>query len=195
MIVKLIGLDDFEFELRYPDVTYGYFKSLIEYNDDKDVIYILNKIYDDLDVTVEYNGTRLINTKQMVYTDNLSLYYYYLIHLDNQLLYNLYLDKLINKHKFNVEYEINNPIIQQPVKQRQKQTRNYTKAKYVKQVTFDMFTGKETYLYSNAKTGDIIQSDNPDLLDELNGVKKKREKKVKSAGIPMSSMTFSFTKK
>ena len=61
-----------------------------------------------------------------------------------------------------------------------------------------MFTGEVVYQYINARTGDEVSSSNPDLLTELNAPKKKERKKsikIKSAGVPISAMTFSFKKK
>ena len=58
----------------------------------------------------------------------------------------------------------------------------------------DIFTGKETYIYENLRTLEKINVDNPNLLEELNAPKKKKVKKKKEVGVPISSMTFSFKK-
>ena len=61
-----------------------------------------------------------------------------------------------------------------------------------------MFTNKKVYIYENARTKEKIESNNPDLLDELNAPKKKERKKsikIKEVGVPISAMTFSFKKK
>ena len=52
-----------------------------------------------------------------------------------------------------------------------------------------MFTGKTNYIYSNLKTGEEIISDNPNLLEELNKSKEKKNKVTKVLSLPIG---FSF---
>ena len=66
--------------------------------------------------------------------------------------------------------------------------------KFIKYTTKDIFTEKETYIYENLRTLEKINSNNPNLLEELNTPKKKKIKKKKEVGVPISSMTFSFKK-
>ena len=67
-------------------------------------------------------------------------------------------------------------------------------SKISKYTTKDIFTGKETYIYENLRTLEKINSNNPNLLEELDAPKKKKVKKKKEVGVPISSMTFSFKK-
>ena len=53
-----------------------------------------------------------------------------------------------------------------------------------------MFTGQIIYVYTNLKTGETIKSTDGNKLDELNA--KKKVKREKSAGVPMSAMIFKF---
>ena len=46
------------------------------------------------------------------------------------------------------------------------------------------------HVYTNLKTGETIKSTDGNKLDELNS--KKKAKREKSAGVPMSAMTFKF---
>ena len=61
---------------------------------------------------------------------------------------------------------------------------------FSKAVTNDIFTGDERYIYENLKTGEIITSSNPDLLDTLNGPKKKKVKEPKTTFVPIGKIIF-----
>lgn len=182
--------------IRYPNITYSYFKSIQPYDDDEDLMYILADILVSLDCSVTFSNMRLISVGNMNYDRYVSDYYYYMLHIEDVYLYNICFDALISRHESNVQFELDNPIVKHEPKVK---TKKIVKAKgsnkFVRQVTTDLITNEETYIYSNSKTGEVINSSDPNLLDGLNGVKPKKEKRVKSVGVPMSSMTFTFKKK
>lgn len=194
-----IPLLNIEVDIKYPNVTYSYFKSLKEFRNDDDLIEILYSIEASLDCTMLFNNMQVVKTNTLVYDDALSTYYYYILHLDNQLLYNQYIDKLADIILKNTMFELSLPKYESVPKVtktvKKASTRKSTKKVYVKQITKDMFTGKETYLYVGGDD-DIIQSNDPDLIDENGHLKKKpkvkKEKKPKSSGVPLSSMMFDF---
>lgn len=191
----IIVRDDITLTIKYPEVTYSYWKNLIPYDNDEKLIDVLDSLLDHLDCSVTINNKRLLYTFNMMYEYTISLYYYYLLHIENQFLYNMWLEILIHVHSVNIDFERNNPIIIEPIKKINKTNTKRSSSNFVKQVTTDLITNEETYIYSNSKTGEIINSSDPNLLDGLNGVKPKKEKKVKSVGVPMTSMTFNFKKK
>lgn len=206
MIVKKKDVEDLIIDcgnsiltVKYPDINYSYWKNLKPYNTDDELSIILCSIAIDLDCSIIFGDKRLIQTSNMMYDYNISLYYYYLLHMEDQELYNFYFDCLITLHRDNIDFELNNPIIiptpKEMIKSKAKPKIN---GKFVRQITRDMFNGEETYIYSNSKTGETINSEDPNLLDSLNGIKPIKGKKVKQSKsnvVPISSMTFTFKKK
>lgn len=191
-----VQLDSCTLTIKYPDVTYSYWKTRIPYENDNQLSNILMNLLVSLDCSITFSNQRLLYTTHMMYDYHISEYYYYLLHMENQELYNYYFDLLLFRHEENIQFELDNPIIVREVKPKVKtKSKGKVSNKYVKQITTDLITNEEVYIYSNSKTGDTIQSSNPNLLDELNGIKPKKEKKVKYAGVPMTNMTFSFKKK
>ena len=188
-----------ELKLEYPSIDYMKFKSIYEYNNDFDLINILDKILKKLDCTIEYSCGRTCVTTFPIYNMTLSEYYFYLIRINNQFIYNNYIDKLIKRHIDNLIFEYEHPYA--PPISKKKSTTKKKKLppnKFFKQVTHDLFTDKEKYIYTNPRTREEIISDNPNMLDELNTSKKKERKKsikIKQTGVPISAMTFSFKKK
>lgn len=182
-------------EVQYPIIDYGKFKRLHEYNNDSDLIKILDNILKDLDCTKEYNGIRFRTTTYPIYSMFLSDYYFYVNKIVNQFIYNEYIDKLIKRHIDNIVFEHDNPYIinTKTNKKKKKSPPN----KFVKYTTKDMFTNKSKYVYCNYKTDEQVESDNPDLLDKLNAKisKRKQTSKRKQIGVPLSAMTFNFKKK
>ena len=59
-------------EVQYPIIDYSKFKRLHEYNNDSDLIKILDNILKDLDCTKEYNGIRFRTTTYPIYSMFLS---------------------------------------------------------------------------------------------------------------------------
>lgn len=199
MYVSPINNQQEELKLEYPSIDYMKFKSIYEYNNDFDLMNILDKILKKLDCTIEYSCGRTCVTTFPIYNMTLSEYYFYLIRINNQFIYNNYIDKLIKRHIDNLIFEYEHPYI--PPTNKKKVTSKKKKLppnQFFKQVTYDLFTNKETYIYINPRTKEEINSDNPNLLDELNAPKKRERKssiKIKRGGVPISAMTFSFKKK
>ena len=199
MYVNPINNQQEELKLEYPSIDYIKFKSIYEYNNDFDLINILDKILKKLDCTIEYSCGRTCVTTFPIYNMTLSEYYFYLIRINNQFIYNNYIDKLIKRHIDNLIFEYEHPYI--PPTNKKKVTSKKKKLppnQFFKQVTHNLFTNKETYIYINPRTKEEINSDNPNLLDELNAPKKRERKssiKIKRGGVPISAMTFSFKKK
>lgn len=156
----------------------------------------LKVILATIDCTREYDYGRPMMTSFLSYKLFMSDYYYQLLHIDNPIIYNIYIDKLINRHIKNILFEYNNPYIDK----RKTNNKNKTKRKkntinkYIKRVSYNLITGNKVYVYTNPKTNDVIESDNPNLEDKLNKIKFK-EKKTKSSKVPLSAMTFNFKNK
>lgn len=182
-------------EVQYPIIDYGKFKRLHEYNNDSNLIKILDNILKDLDCTKEYNGVRFRTTTYPIYSMFLSDYYFYVNKIVNQFIYNEYIDKLIKRHIDNIVFEHDNSYIVNTKSNKKK--KKSPPNKFVKYTTKDMFTNKSKYVYCNYKTDEQVESDNPDLLDKLNSKisKRKQNNKRKQIGVPLSAMTFNFKKK
>ena len=181
-------------KIEYPNIEYNDWKRTKEFNTDNDICSILDKILTNLNCKRVYEGKRVIMTTYPVYQMFINEYYYYLIKIANQFIYNQYFDKLINCHINNILFEVMNTFVQSPVKPYPKIKNKLPENKFIKYTTIDIFTGKETYIYENLRTLEKINSNNPNLLEELNAPKKKKVKKKKEVGVPISSMTFSFKK-
>lgn len=180
--------------INYPNVDYIYWKSVIDCKTDKDVIKVLEDKLNNLDCTKEYDCGRPMMTTYFNYNSVISDYFYYLYKLNNQLLYNEYINKFINRHIENIVFEYEHPYLDKSTKKVTKRKKTPAN-KFIKYVTFDIFTNEKIYVYENLYTKEQIKSNNPNLLEELNAPKKKERKKViknKHVGVPIEAMTFSF---
>ena len=183
-------------ELEIPNINYFDWKRFNECYTDKDIIIILEDYLAKLNCTIQFPSGRPMMTTYPMYQEYKNMYYYYLLKLTNQYIYNSYLDKLCKREYENIIFELITPYIVVTNKKEKKQSSNKRVInKFVKAVTKDLFTNEEIYVYENLKTGEIIKSKNPNLLEELNKPKKKEKKqKVKVASISFDAMTFSFKK-
>lgn len=182
-------------EICYPTIDYAKFKRLHDYNNDANLTEILNNILKDLDCSREYNGVRFRTTAHLIYNTFLSDYYFYLNKITNQFIYNQYVDKLIKRHVDNLIFEHEHPYVENNNKKKSTNKRKKSPPnKFIKYTTKDIFTNKTKYVYCNYKTDEQIVSEDGNMLDKLNSVKKKSTKS-KQIGVPMSAMTFSFKKK
>lgn len=197
MIVIWTNVDDdktINVDIDIPNINYFDWQRFTDCRSDEDIIVVLNDYLKKLDCTIEYSSGRPMMTTYPMYETYKGMFYYYLLKLNNQLLYNYYINKLCQREYNNIIFELENPY---RVKQEKSKTKPKTKKtipnKFVKAVTKDLFTGEEVYVYENLKTGEIIKSKNPDLLNELNSPKKKEKKqKTKVAFVAFEAMTFSF---
>lgn len=176
--------------LNINDYSIDYFKwiRLKQFKNDNDVINILYDIIIDLNCEIIYDYGRPMTTSSFSYNDKISEYFYYLNKLNNHILYNKYLDRLITRHIDNIIFEYLNPVA--PViktKSKKKKVKN----EFVKFKSKDLFTGEDNFIYENPKTGEKIISSDGNLLEELNK-KKKKEKRIKEIGVPISAMMFNF---
>lgn len=106
-----IELDGSIFIIKYPEVTYSYWKGLIPFENDEDISVILCNIAVSLDCSIVFSNQRLLMTTNMMYEHYVSEYYYYLLRMKDQELYNFYFYCLCNIHRDNIEFELNNPIV------------------------------------------------------------------------------------
>ena len=156
--------------------------------ENKDLYDILNGYLKDLDCTIEFKCGRPMMTTYTQYKVIIAEFLKILNKIPGYSIYNEYIDKLINRHIENILYEFNNPIVKKkPTKsKKQKDKPN----KWTKAITNDIFTGEERYIYENLKTGEIITSNNPDLLDTLNAPKKKKVKEQKTTFVTTGKIIF-----
>lgn len=197
MIVIWTDVDDdktINVNIDIPNINYFDWQRFTDCRTDEDIIVVLNDYLKKLDCTIEYSSGRPMMTTYPMYETYKGMFYYYLLKLNNQLLYNHYINKLCQREYNNIIFELENPY---RVKQEKSKIKTKTKKtipnRFVKAVTKDLFTGEEVYVYENLKTGEIIKSKNPDLLNELNSPKKKEKKqKPKVASVAFEAMTFSF---
>lgn len=142
-----------------------------------------------------YNDKLYYDTTSVIYNDVLNNYFRRLYTITNYIEYNYWFDKLINRIQENIIFEYNFKIShtmkEGPVKT--KKVSNGTKKstipnKWIRHETINLFDGKTTYIYENLKTGEQMESDNPDLLNELNAKHKKKT-------VSYTKFSFSFSKK
>lgn len=114
---------------------------------------------------------------------------YYILRITNPFVFNKIIRKIINVHKENIViYENEKEAAKfrniKPTKKKSSKAKN----KFYQEKQYDIF-GNLTYIYTNPKTGEVIQSDDPNLLETLNA----KHKKTKV--VSLDNMTFSFKKK
>lgn len=156
-----------------------------------DIYKELNSILTDLDCTRVFKSGRPMMIQYSQYKINIIKFIKLLNKIPGYSIYNEYIDKLINRHIENILFEFNNPIIKKkPTKSKKEKDKPN---KWIKAETNDLFTGEKRYIYENLKTGEIITSGNPDLLDELNAPKKKQKKEKEP--ISLKGIIFNFNTK
>lgn len=158
----------------------------------KDLYDILNDFLNDLDCTREYKCGRPMMTTYSQYKIVIAEFFKILYKIPGYSIYNEYVDKLINRHIENILFEFNNPIPKKKPTQSKKQKSKPNK--WIKAETNDLFTGEKRYIYENLKTGEIITSGNPNLLEELN-IKKQKKQLKEPQIISTEGIIFNFNKK
>lgn len=157
-----------------------------------DIYKELDSILTDLDCTRIFKSGRPMMIQYSQYKINIIKFIRLLNKIPGYSIYNEYIDKLINRHIENILFEFNNPIVKKKPTQSKKQKSKPNK--WIKAETNDLFTGEKRYIYENLKTGEIITSGNPDLLESLNASKpKKKKEEVKI--ISKEGLIFNFKKK
>ena len=175
-----------------------YFEFLRKHNED--YISCLNELLDtELDCTrINKKGKQLITTISYSYEMTIYLYIRILNKIKDYVVYNTYYDLLMNKHNDNLDFEkyytVEIPQKKTKVK-KEKVKKVKVENKFIRKVTSDLFTNKEIYIYFNPKTGEEIESDNPNLLDELNERLKNKRKSKSNNYIKPEHLHFNFNKK
>lgn len=140
---------------------------------------LLDKLLNELDSTILYKDTIVLPTNCWKYEDifNKCVRLLFTIPLYDYKKYNHYVELLLEKHNKNIEFEkeFNNKITDKKSVKSVKKSKSPNK--YFKYESTDLFTGELVYNYINYATGDDFYSSNPDLLEELNAPKKKKEPK------------------
>ena len=161
-----------------------------------DIYKQLDSILTDLDCSRTFKSGRPMMIQYSQYKINIAKFLKLLYKIPGYSIYNEYIDKLINLHIKNILFEFNNPIVKKKPTNSKKQKDKPNK--WTKAITNDIFTGEERYIYENLKTGEIITSGNPNLLETLNAKKEKKVKEVKvkeQVDTSLKYVTFSFNKK
>lgn len=177
-------------DTNYPNYDYVEYSSWVNDLRQYGIFTCLENILEDIDCSKTNNkGQRYIHTSDFNYDRLVYQYIRFLFYIKNQIVYNDYCELLFIVHNKNIEFELANPEIKEkPANKRTKKAK--VENKYIREETSDLFDGHTTYIYSNFKTGDVIYSDNPNLLEELN---KPKEKKKKTK-VVQGSFTFNFNK-
>ena len=175
------------------------------YNETEKYFYILNKfntiegsinyILSDLDCTrLTKDGKRICTTNSFMYDNYVYLYIRFLLRIKDYALYNKYYELLLSIHNNNLKFE--ETFIEKPVVKNNKKTKTKKQKvdnKFIRKITYDLFTNEPHYIYFNPKTSEEINSDNPDLLEELNNKKKNVRKVSKMVSVP-TGIIFNFNK-
>ena len=125
-----------------------------------------------------YKDKLYFDTTSFAYKEIIIKYFRRLYTLINYIEYNYWLDKLINKIQDNLIFEYEFKITSKVMKEHPKIDKPKKESKpnkWVKLETEDLFDGHKTYIYENLKTGEQIESDDPNKLEELNAPKKKEK--------------------
>lgn len=179
--------------LKYPNVDYNYWRNNSYYSDD-DLQYILDFILSNLDCSREYSYGRPMSMDNFNYEYYLSNYYYHIVKFNNKSYYDIYINKLIKLHINNIIFE-NEYANRRIIENKPKKSKKHPSNKFVRYITYDLFTNEKVYIYENLATKETIESSNPDLLDELNSKKKtKRGTKIVNS-VSLNNMTFNFKTK
>lgn len=142
---------------------------------------VLDDLLVELDSTVLCNNVQVVPTTSWRYSELINKYIRFLfrIPLYDFKLYNHYIDLLFNRHEENICFEKSFAEVKSSTNTKKVKNTKHKKTenKFVRTETHNLFTGELEYDYTNFATGESFISSDPNLLEELNGPKKK--KKVK----------------
>jgi hypothetical protein len=153
---------------------------------------ILYSILQDLDCSRVFSSGRPMATNYPMYITLIEKYLFFANKINNQFEYAGAIADLNERPDKNLLFETTFKL-EHAVKDKSPKKEKAIPNKYVREETTDMFTGKVTYIYENLRTKDIVRSNNPNLLDELNH-KKPKVKRYKYS-VPIEHITFSFNNK
>lgn len=157
-----------QLKINYPRLDYRKWQDISYKESNNSIREILHNLLVKLDCTIEYTSGRPMMTTYPIYEQYVNEYYYWLCKVTNVISYNTWLEMLLKRHIDNLIFEYENPK-KLPVK-----GKSSKKLGWVKQITRDLFTGEERYIYQNLDNGDYINSEDPNLLIILNEKQKKK---------------------
>lgn len=178
----------------YPNIDNSKYNTYIDKINNYDINYLIKEEIKNLSYKNPIYPTNIKCYDTYFYSKSLSNFYFYLLKINNPIIYNKYIDDVIKTHIENIVYydnlekENKSKLVNKVLKSKKKVPKGF-----VKEYSRNVFTGEYIYIYKNYKTGETIESDNPNLLDELNKPKVKVKSKVVS--VSLDAMTFSFSKK
>lgn len=178
----------------YPNYEYMDYTLFISFISNRNIEDCLIELIRNIDCTKRTKeGKRYMIVNCYAYNKFIYWYIRCLLRLTDYIKYNYYYNLLYAIHNFNLEFE--SLFVEKEEKKvkttRKKKEKVKVENKFIKKVTLNIFTGEEMYIYFNPKTGEEIESDNPNLLDELNAPKKK----IKYNYIKPEHLHFNFNKK
>lgn len=138
----------------------------------------------DLDIKrILINNKPMLTTNCFRYENLIYRYIRQLLKITDPVKYNYYFDKLINLHKENQKYEDDladielNKLAPKNKQITKTSKKNKPKNIFIRAETYNLFTGEVMYAYDNFATGESFVSSDPNLLEELNAPKNKKNKK------------------
>jgi len=141
---------------------------------------VLNNLLSELDATKLCNGVQISPTNSWRYEETVERYIRTLfrIPIHNFVEYNYYVELLLKRHNENLEFESNFVKLQPTTKTKTSAAKKKKVPNvYVRTETHNLFTGEVEYDYTNFATGDSFISPDPNLLEQLNALKKKKKEK------------------
>ena len=184
-------------DTNYPNYEYMNYTLFIGFISNRNIEDCLIELIRAIDCTKRTKqGKRYMITDCYAYNNFIYWYIRCLLRITDYIKYNYYYNLLYTVHNFNLEFE--SLFVEKEEKKiktpKVKKEKVKVENKFIKEVTHNLFTGEEIYIYFNPKTGEEIESDNPNLLDELNE-RLKRKSKVKSNNyIKPEHLHFNFNK-
>lgn len=184
-------------ELKLRDNDYFKWRSYNQQGQYDCIEAILKHYLYELDCTKEYKSGRPMMTNFPIYYQRLDEYYYWLIKITNPIQYNIWLNKVVQRHIDNLVFEYKYSYIKPESKKKtiKRSIKGKIKFGWMRQETKDLFTGETVYIYQNLDTGEHINSNNPNMLEELNKPKRKERTKKPKKEIDFSNFYFEFDKK
>ena len=164
--------------------------------DDEDICKHLDNILKDMDCTIISSIGKLTSVNTLKYDTFLSVYQYYWEQLFDDNNKTEYLDKIRQRYIKDIEFDcVYYATLEKDKKPNKKTTKKKNKTPlWIREESTDLFDNSITYIYTNTKTGEIIQSKNPSLKETLKDEKIKKKNSTKKI-INISNLSFNFNKK
>lgn len=183
-------------DTNYPNYEYMDYILFIGFISNRNIEDCLIELIRNIDCTKRTKqGKRYMIVNCYAYDKFIYWYIRCLFRVTDYIKYNYYYNLLYTVHNFNLEFE--SLFVEKEEKKikttRVKKEKVKVENKFIRKVTYDLFTNEPHYIYFNLKTGEEINSDNPDLLDELNNKTKNVRKVSKMVPVP-TGIIFNFNK-